>query len=94
MNCAITSANNFSVKSVVISRIAPVQSAVSVRKPTLNRPFICPILVNITPPAKTSGTKCSESSATCCAVVPGFVMSTWHRCAHRRMYHVSKDAFS
>jgi hypothetical protein len=44
MHCAITSANNFSGKSVVISRISPVQSAVSVRKPTLNRPFICPIL--------------------------------------------------
>ena len=40
MNCAITSANNFSGQSAVISRISPVQSAVSVRKPTLNRPFI------------------------------------------------------
>ena len=44
MHCAITSANNFLGKSVVISRISPVQSAGSVRKPTLNRPFICPIL--------------------------------------------------
>ena len=44
MHHAITSANNFSGKSVVISRISPVQLAGSVRKPTLNRPFICPIL--------------------------------------------------
>jgi hypothetical protein len=44
MNFAITSANNFSGQSVVISRNLPVQSAVSVRKPTLNRPFIFPIL--------------------------------------------------
>jgi hypothetical protein len=43
-NCTITSANNFSGQPVVILRISPVQSAVSVRKPTLNRPFICPIL--------------------------------------------------
>jgi len=44
MHCAITSANNFSGESVVISRISPVQLAGSVRKPTLNRPFMCPIL--------------------------------------------------
>jgi hypothetical protein len=44
MHCAISSANNFSEKSVVISRISPVQLAGSVTKPTLNRPFICPIL--------------------------------------------------
>ena len=42
MNCAITSANNFSVQSVVISRFSPVQSTVSVKKVTLNRSFICP----------------------------------------------------
>ena len=44
MHCAITSANNFSGQSVVISRISPVQLAGSVRKPTLNRPFTFPIL--------------------------------------------------
>ena len=42
--CAITSANNFSGQSVVISRISAVQSVVSVRKATLTWPFICPIL--------------------------------------------------
>jgi hypothetical protein len=44
MHCAITSANNFSGQSVVISRISPVQSAASLRKSNLNRPFIFPIL--------------------------------------------------
>ena len=44
MRCAITSANKLSGQSVVISRISPVQLAVSARKPTLNRPFIFPIL--------------------------------------------------
>ena len=43
MHCAITSANNFSGQSVVISRISPVQLAGSVRKSNLNRPFIFPI---------------------------------------------------
>ena len=32
MNCTVTSANNFSGQSVVISRISPVQLAGSVRK--------------------------------------------------------------
>ena len=45
MNCEITSANNFSGLQAGISRISPVQLAVSVRKSTLNRPFIFPILV-------------------------------------------------
>jgi hypothetical protein len=45
MNCAITSANNFSGQSAVTSRIFPVQSAVSVRKSTPDRPFVCPILM-------------------------------------------------
>jgi len=44
MNCTVTSANNFSAQSGIISRISPVQSAVSVRKSTLDRPFIFPIL--------------------------------------------------
>ena len=44
MNCVITSANIFSGQSAVTSRIFPVQSAVSVRKPTPDRPFVCPIL--------------------------------------------------
>ena len=44
MHCAITSANNFSGQSVVISRISTVQLGLSVRKSNLNRPFICPIL--------------------------------------------------
>ena len=43
MNCTVTSANNFSGQSGAISRISPVQSAVSVRKSTLDRPFIFPI---------------------------------------------------
>ena len=47
MPYAITSANNFLGKSVVISRTSPVQLAGSVRKPTPNRPFICPILPHI-----------------------------------------------
>ena len=45
MNCVITSANIFSGQSAVTSRIFPVQSAVSVRKSTPDRPFVCPILV-------------------------------------------------
>ena len=44
MNCTVISANNFSALSWIISRISPVQSAVSVRKSTLYRPFIFPIL--------------------------------------------------
>ena len=44
MNCTVTSANNFSGQSVVISRISLVQLGASVRKFNLNRPFICPIL--------------------------------------------------
>ena len=44
MNCVITSANIFSGQSAVTSRIFPVQSAVSVRKSTPDRPFVCPIL--------------------------------------------------
>lgn len=39
MNCAITSANNFSGQSAVIWRIYPVQPAVSVRKSTPNSLF-------------------------------------------------------
>ena len=42
-NCAIITANNFSGQYTGTSRTSPVQSAVSVRKSTLNRPFICPI---------------------------------------------------
>ena len=45
MNCVITSVNIFSGQSAVTSRIFPVQSAVSVRKSTPDRPFVCPILV-------------------------------------------------
>lgn len=44
MNCTVISANNFSALSWIVSRISPVQSAVSVRKSTLYRPFIFPIL--------------------------------------------------
>ena len=44
MNCAITLANNFSDLQMVISRISPVQLAGPVRKSTLNRPFVFPIL--------------------------------------------------
>ena len=44
MNCTVISANSFSALSWIISRISPVQSAVSVRKSTLYRPFIFPIL--------------------------------------------------
>ena len=44
MNCLITSANNFSGQSGIISQISLVQLAGSVRKSTTNRPFICPIL--------------------------------------------------
>ena len=44
MNCVITSANIFSGQSGVTSRIFPVQLAGSVRTPTRDRPFICPIL--------------------------------------------------
>ena len=44
MNCTVTSAKNFSGQSGIISRISPVQSAVSVRKSALDRPFIRPIL--------------------------------------------------
>ena len=46
MNCTVISANNFSALSWIVSRISPVQSAVSVRKSTLYRPFIFPILVS------------------------------------------------
>jgi hypothetical protein len=42
MNCTVTSAKNFSGQSGIISRIYPVQSAVSVRKSTPDRPFIFP----------------------------------------------------
>jgi hypothetical protein len=44
MNCEITSANNVSGPQADISRISTVQLAVSVRKSTSSRPFICPIL--------------------------------------------------
>ena len=44
MNCTVISVNNFSALSWIVSRISPVQSAVSVRKSTLYRPFIFPIL--------------------------------------------------
>ncbi|NDH40006.1 MAG: hypothetical protein EBY45_06230 [Gammaproteobacteria bacterium] len=44
MNCTVISANDFSALSWIVSRISPVQSAVSVRKSTLYRPFIFPIL--------------------------------------------------
>ena len=44
-HCTVISANNFSALSWIISRISPVQSAVSVRKSTLYRPFIFPILI-------------------------------------------------
>ncbi len=44
MNCTVTSAKNFSGQSGIISRIYPVQSAVSVRKSIPDRPFIFPIL--------------------------------------------------
>ena len=47
MNCVITSANIFSGQSAVTSRIFPVQSAVSVRKSTPDRPFVCPILLTL-----------------------------------------------
>lgn len=46
MNCKITSANNVSGPQADISRISTVQLAVSVRKSTSSRPFICPILCN------------------------------------------------
>ena len=44
MNCEITSANSVSGPQADISRISTVQLAVSVRKSTSSRPFICPIL--------------------------------------------------
>ena len=44
MNCTVTSTKNFSGQSGIVSKIYPVQSAVSVRKSTPDRPFIFPIL--------------------------------------------------
>ena len=44
MNCSINSASNFSGLQAGISQISPAQLAASVRKSTLNRPFIPPIL--------------------------------------------------
>ena len=44
MNCTINSASNFSGLQAGISQISPAQLAASVRKSTLNRPFISPIL--------------------------------------------------
>lgn len=44
MNCSINSASNFSGLQAGISQISPAQLAASVRKSTLNRPFISPIL--------------------------------------------------
>lgn len=44
MNCTINSAGNFSGRQACISQISPVQSAVSVRRSTLDRSFILPIL--------------------------------------------------
>ena len=54
MNCTVTSAKKFSGQSGIISRIYPVQSAVSVRKSIPDRPFIFPILMLA---------KCSQDSA-------------------------------
>lgn len=44
MNCTINSASNFSGLQAGISQISPAQLAAPVRKSTLNRPFISPIL--------------------------------------------------
>ena len=46
MNCTINSASNFSGLQAGISQISPAQLAVSVRKSTLDRPFICLILLS------------------------------------------------
>jgi len=48
MNCTINSASNFSGLQAGISQISPAQLAASVRKSTLNRPFISPILSHST----------------------------------------------
>jgi len=45
MNCTINSASNFSGLQAGISQISPAQLAAPVRKSTLNRPFISPILL-------------------------------------------------
>ena len=44
MKCKITSASNFSGLQAGISQISPAQVAAPVRKSTLDRPFISPIL--------------------------------------------------
>ena len=44
MNCSINSASNFSGLQAGISQISPAQLAASVRKSTLDRSFILPIL--------------------------------------------------
>jgi hypothetical protein len=44
MNCTINSASNFSGLQAGISQISPAQLAAPVRKSTLNRPIISPIL--------------------------------------------------
>ena len=44
MNCTINSAGSFSGLQAGISQISPAQLAATVRKSTLDRPFICPIL--------------------------------------------------
>ena len=44
MNCTINSASHFSGLQAGMSQISPAQLAASVRKSTLDRPFILPIL--------------------------------------------------
>ena len=44
MDCEVTAATKFSGQLAGISRASPVQSTESVRRSTLNRPFICLIL--------------------------------------------------
>ena len=44
MHCTINSASNFSGLQAGISPISPAQLAATVRKSTLDRPFILPIL--------------------------------------------------
>ena len=47
MNCTITSASNFSGLQAGTSPTSPAQLAVTVRKSTLDRPFILPILADL-----------------------------------------------
>ena len=54
MNCTINSASNFSGLQAGISQISPAQLAAPVRKSTLDRPFIFPILGPILPLLKWS----------------------------------------